>query len=131
MPAWSIKGSAPIAHSNFANRLHCFFVMIAVVKLVTLILSLFLLGLSIAPCSDVPKSDNMEISLSSQGDHDHREAEDLCSPLCVCHCCHSHLVVNQVFINELGALTFPLHRTTYTDPITSGYISSILQPPQV
>ncbi|WP_424963905.1 DUF6660 family protein [Ekhidna sp.] len=103
-----------------------------IVKSFAFILSLFLLGLSVAPCTDETTADSIEVSYQESGsDHDHNESEDLCSPLCVCHCCHSHLVVQQIFISELGILTFPLQRSTYSDPITSGFVGSLLQPPQV
>ena len=116
---------------NFCKRVALLIRYVCVVKFMTVILSLFLLGLSIAPCSDVPESDNMEISFSTEGDHNHGEPEDLCPPLCVCHCCHSHLVINQIFLKELGTPTIAIHRSTYTDPISSGFFDSLLQPPQV
>ncbi|WP_394340435.1 DUF6660 family protein [Marinoscillum furvescens] len=101
-------------------------------KFLTIILSFFLLGLSLVPCADETEPDSVEISYEESGsDHDHNKSEDLCSPFCVCNCCHSHLIVQQIFISELGALIFPLKRSAYNAPITSGFIGSLLQPPQV
>jgi hypothetical protein len=95
-----------------------------------LILSLFLLGISVAPCADTPATDNMEISFNTEGD-DQNHTEDLCSPLCVCHCCHSHLVVHQIALNAFNDQLFPVQKVSYREPVTVGYLGSILQPPQV
>lgn len=97
----------------------------------SLILSLFLLGLSIAPCADAPTVDNLEISLNFNGDHGHSETEDLCSPLCVCHCCHSHLVINKIELRDFVDLLFPEQKISLKEPVTEGFLGSILQPPQV
>ncbi|WP_420578329.1 DUF6660 family protein [Ekhidna sp.] len=131
MPAWSTKAHARTA-PKLCKQVALLFRYTCIVKFSAFILSLFLLGLSVAPCADETTADSIEVSYEQPGsDQDHNESEDLCSPLCVCHCCHSHLVVQQTFISELGILTFPLQGSTYTDPITSGFVGSLLQPPQV
>ncbi|OEK03066.1 hypothetical protein BFP97_16740 [Roseivirga sp. 4D4] len=102
------------------------------VKVLALILSVFLLGLSLVPCADEPVIDNIEISYQdASGGHDHNGSEDFCSPLCICHCCHSHLVVYQFMMSYLEGFKFQGHKGDYTTPLVSGYLSSPFQPPQV
>ena len=102
------------------------------VKAITFVLALFFLGLSLAPCSDaaIQESDiAMVVNGDTQSDHD--TSSDLCSPLCVCHCCHSHLVVQQIELSNFDELLFPVQKISYKEPVTEGFLGAILQPPQV
>lgn len=101
-------------------------------KPLAFILSILLLGLSVAPCADETNADDVKVSYQDTGtDHDHNGPEDLCSPLCVCHCCHSHVIVQQILVTELGVLAFPLQQVVYRAPVTSEFVAALLQPPQV
>jgi hypothetical protein len=96
------------------------------------ILSLFLLGLSVIPCADEVNAESVEItSVNTDGDHDHESDEDLCSPFCVCQCCHSHFVANHAYYPNLISLVQVIQKTEYNAYFTNGYLDSILQPPQV
>lgn len=108
------------------------FCYICIVKVLGLIMSLFLFGLSLAPCQDEP--DIFDIEISHQADSEDPgsdDAEDLCSPLCVCHCCHSHLVVSITFFNKNEAPLPISDAISYTDLVTKGFVGSLFQPPQV
>lgn len=109
-----------------------FYCYICIVKILGLIMSLFVLGLSLAPCQDEPDVYDIEISHQADTeDHGPDDAEDLCSPLCVCHCCHSHLVFHISFFNNNEA-PLPVSKViSYSDLATKGFIGSLFQPPQV
>ncbi|MEM1405143.1 MAG: DUF6660 family protein [Bacteroidota bacterium] len=101
-------------------------------RLFAFILSLFLLGLSVVPCADGANDESIEItSVNTDGDRDHESDEDLCSPFCVCQCCHSHFVANHAFYPNLMSLLNMIENTAYNAFFTKGHLDSILQPPQV
>jgi len=58
------------------------------------------------PCSDAGnvKDDSQVVTvIDFDGEHNHDNTGDLCSPFCHCHCCHSHTI-------EFELITFePLH----------------------
>lgn len=131
VPVWCTKVLAQIV-LNLCKLVALSFHYNCKVKFFAIILSLILLGLSVAPCADETTADSIAVPIEDTGSgHDHNESEDFCSPLCVCHCCHSHLVIQQIFISEFSLLNYPLQRNTYNDPITSGFVGSLLQPPKV
>lgn len=99
----------------------------------TIILSIFLLSLTLLPCDDMQTEDNCgtESHYHLTDNHDHDADADLCSPFCQCHCCHTHITAQQ---------SPPLSATlAFISESTSGYIpnigkdiaDSLLQPPQV
>ena len=69
-------------------------------KIVSFILSLILLGVTFVSCRDLAAASlpvqQAEVQLAQQ-DHDHNDThsgtQDLCSPFCSCHCCHTHVVL--------------------------------------
>lgn len=128
---WFTKGFAQIAR-KLCKLVALFLRYFCIVKLVTFIFALFLFGSSVSPCSDNQDIAQLtEVSfLSMSGGGDHGPSTDFCSPLCVCHCCHSHLVVQQLFFNNFGKVPLPTQTNLYTDPLTEGFEGSILQPPQ-
>jgi hypothetical protein len=84
------------------------------------------------PCADDVSGDNTEISYQvNDTDTDHNETADLCSPLCICNCCQTHLVVQQIFISDINVPSMSSQRDCYTEPITSGFVDSLFQPPRV
>ena len=62
-------------------------------KLVSIILLIIVAGSTFIPCSDTENdfSEQKEMSIFPDGDHDGHADFDFCSPLCSCHCCHSHI----------------------------------------
>ncbi|WP_317236517.1 DUF6660 family protein [Allomuricauda sp. F6463D] len=103
-------------------------------KIVTLILSFYILALNVLPCSDTsfPTNDSqMEIVLDGHTDHPEDGTSDLCSPFCTCHCCHAHTI--DFGIPNFKPLTpeISLEPCIHFDNITKEYTHSLLQPPQV
>jgi len=72
-------------------------------KVLTYIFSFYMVFLAWYPCLDIENGahqDTQEAHLSESAslDHspteDHEHDEDHCSPFCMCHCCHTHVVVS-------------------------------------
>ncbi len=88
--------------------------------------------MSFAPCADKAGVDSTEISLEySEFEQGHNDSADLCSPLCICHCCHSHLLVQELLKDDLTHDFFSSETNLYSDPLKSGFLFSILQPPRI
>jgi hypothetical protein len=105
------------------------------VKIFTVILSFYLLALNFTPCNDVAEDNDkndvlIELSQNDCSNHDHNTS-DLCSPFCLCHCCHVHtldFVLNnfepfQPSDFELSTIHFESHGKDISD--------SLFQPPRV
>ena len=56
-------------------------------KVFSAILSIYILGLLLAPCSDVYAESNPETVILSADTHSH--GADACTPFCFCECCQT------------------------------------------
>lgn len=101
-----------------------------------IIWSVYLLGLSLVPCSDTFNrcEENVPVAQDVQ-DHDHSgDTDDRCSPFCYCACCSISLniyhfnsfTVQEPFISFLEEKAL----WTYSDS-RSSYFGSIWQPPKI
>ncbi|WP_157638084.1 DUF6660 family protein [Flexithrix dorotheae] len=100
-------------------------------KLSSLFMAIFLLGLSIIPCADDEVTqNNIEAFDESSRDPNHESGLDLCSPFCVCHCCHTHFVVVYALYNDFISLPKLITKSRYIARFSNGFRTSILQPPQ-
>ncbi|WP_375596907.1 DUF6660 family protein [Roseivirga seohaensis] len=102
-------------------------------RIISIILSVWILGLSVLPCADnQPAKEHIEVSTSDVGDdQNHNSTEDLCSPLCTCHCCHSHLVVHQSYRLHSQPLSFEDPLAGHACSLSEGFKESFLEPPKV
>jgi hypothetical protein len=66
------------------------------VKVISFILSLLILSMALLPCADEPV-ENHVVSVEMHDQHEASGQHDLCSPLCTCHCCHSHITQQALF----------------------------------
>lgn len=99
---------------------------------VALILAVFFVGLSFIPCDDSDLDQENSITVAAnQQDHNHDSEGDLCSPFCICHCCHSHFVVQHNFCSRQTEHPDVIKNTNYSDSLTEGFKMSVLQPPKV
>jgi hypothetical protein len=114
-------------------------------KTLASILAMFLLGLSLIPCSDTAVSASLLNTNTFQfygatPDHDHSgDADDanhvdFCSPFCGCSCCGLHIVstdeivhIDMIFYH----LAFDQGSFGYTSPIYFGFLKNVWQPPQL
>ncbi|UNY98472.1 hypothetical protein MQE36_15505 [Zhouia spongiae] len=100
-------------------------------KSIAFILSLFLIGLSLAPCSDAEVKAECEMQVTA--DHnDHEQHIDLCSPFCVCQCCHSHTTFPTQLFEVKNTHTVIVSVTNnYLSLVTDSHLEKLLRPPQI
>lgn len=102
-------------------------------KFFAFILSIYILTLNLAPCSDYSVSDNeskTEISQLLDTDTEHQDL-DFCSPFCNCHCCHIHATHFRIAEFTVDETEIPTNIFFYYYGIEKNFNNSILQPPQV
>ena len=102
-------------------------------KIFTLILSIYLLGLNFAPCNDtIVDNDDIETVYSQATDSDHNHnSSDLCSPFCQCHCCHMHTIDFGVTAYETFQQSISKEVFAFFQKPGKDFYLSILQPPKV
>ncbi len=107
-------------------------------KFLTYLFSLYILALSIMPCSDLQNEcSELNTKSSHNQKHDHQtDHEDSCSPFCTCSCCGMVIAFN--FENtsfRIKALRlFPQNRKEViikNSIFYSNFYGSIWQPPKV
>lgn len=102
-------------------------------QILTIILSVYLLALMAMPCRDdhSHKTTVTQNQLAQAEDHDHEA--DGCTPFCVCNCCTTPIVVQQLFTFIPVTFNAPYNREviSFYQPVASSYFGSIWQPPQI
>lgn len=101
-------------------------------KVLAILLSFYIFGLNLAPCADndVPNSEaQTEITESFDNDHQHQDS-DLCSPFCICQCCHINATHYQ-FANLKLDNTYNSTQIFFClSGLEKDFTTSILQPPR-
>ena len=120
--------------NNFATRLHSFLPTLGVLKLFTIILSIYVTCLTLVPCSDFENThSDEELSIEATHEHDHSGDcdDDTCTPFCMCACCHTNVVVNEeVLESTFELVTYEaLFHDFYTDMVTTPYYDMPFHPP--
>lgn len=89
-------------------------------KLLSIILSFYLIGLTFVPCED--KANQVDTSHEQIADHEdqHQTGTDLCSPFCQCHCCHIHIlnfenIKSEVLNPQVSTLIIERHKNSGID----------------
>ena len=106
----------------------------AFVKLLTAILSVYILLMVCKPCVDdeIICADDKE--LASSENHSHDSHDDSCSPFCICNCCSVQIVIfAQPIVYNLRSVCAVIQIPTPTDKssFNSDFFGSIWQPPQI
>ena len=102
-------------------------------QLITLLLSVYLLALMALPCND----DHSHTLISTEDQFaqtgNHYNDTDACSPFCVCACCTTPIMVQQIISFESAPFIALYNRNvnSFYTPVTSSYFGSIWQPPQL
>ena len=101
-------------------------------KILSIILSIYFLGLNFTPCDDAVAEENevqTEFSVAADADSDHSSA-DMCSPFCHCHCCHVHTIdVGMAVFEPLNVI--PLQNPLlHFDNLGKDFRNSLFQPPR-
>jgi hypothetical protein len=106
------------------------------VKAIRLLFALYILALSVYPCSDKATCSHEKkegIAIVDPNHHDHKQAEqDICSPLCICSCCAASVQLTVNYINMPVGIE---HATKFVIPYQEkalvNHASSIWQPPRI
>lgn len=105
-------------------------------KWIAIVMSIYLMALSNMPCADLEVNSAMHKSaqFSSEENHSHDKANDLCSPFCACNCCGVQVLTYQTSVSY----EFPTAYTkisialpSYHSIFASNFYGSIWQPPQI
>jgi Family of unknown function (DUF6660) len=99
-------------------------------KLMSIILAMFILGITASPCSDNEQG-TVDTELAVLDIHQSIPTDiDFCSPLCSCHCCHSHITEGTIQSNIEE--DYPsIVDAGFHSPIFDNHYFSIFQPPKV
>jgi len=103
-------------------------------RFICYILSVYFILLISIPCVDNLNGDHLtqtEMGCNTSGEHQH-DGGDECSPICSCNCCASP-VIQQEFNIQFDKFAFLQEYPVpeYVSAITSNYLTSIWQPPQI
>ncbi|MFD0964265.1 DUF6660 family protein [Pseudofulvibacter geojedonensis] len=102
-------------------------------KVLTFLLSIYILALNLVPCEDIDTDCNKaetEISKDIDSSHQHID-NDLCSPFCSCQCCHIHAIsfmANNFMVVKIDVFTEVFY---HFKGLEKDFNSAILQPPQI
>ena len=106
-------------------------------KYLSFLLSIYLLVISILPCSDAHSMDTAAPMRIEQSCADNHEAHhtDACSPFCVCNCCSTNVsltINNDVELKTLKPIYFEqIQYVLQTINFHSTYFGNIWQPPKI
>ncbi|MBC9796729.1 DUF6660 family protein [Sinomicrobium weinanense] len=102
-------------------------------RILTILLSVYVLGLAVTPCADTARTDPHDMAFTeSHADMDHPVSHMECTPFCTCTCCGVVISVDDIpvytsfEIRENFADNFPLHNSS-----PRRYHHSFLEPPQL
>jgi hypothetical protein len=105
--------------------------------MIRFIFAIYILFLSVSPCNDQEihaDEQNSETGISiTNANHNHNDdAEDACTPFCICSCCAA-----SIQLTHITSISFapPIHNTAvntayFEKPLLSN-IKSIWQPPRL
>ncbi|WP_417884943.1 DUF6660 family protein [Zunongwangia sp.] len=100
------------------------------VRFIATILSILFLSLSFIPCDDVANASESEEHIVQSYAHQNNDS-DLCSPFCQCHCCHSHVVVQDLQVFDIANSCYFTTNFKYLEKNTLEFSDRFIPPPQV
>lgn len=112
----------------------------APVKALTIILSIYLLGLSLWPCADEPlppggKTWRSMVSSATNPDSEQSHQHDACTPFCTCACCAVTITIAPRFTYSLipSVEMMPIDSVPfqYVSVPLSDALTAIWQPPKL
>ena len=102
-------------------------------KILSFIFAIYFLTLAIIPCGNKECSDNGKKStvlVQSNSCQDTNHEDEVCSPLCMCHCCGGVTLVCDIINNTIVLNSTELN-SLYSPHNISEVSISIWQPPKV
>lgn len=111
-------------------------------KWLTLLLSVYLLGLSFWPCADEPLLPTGQSGLAvgwsftaTESDAGHQHEHDACSPFCTCACCAATITVFTHFsyslLPSVEIIPMDVASFQYVSASLSDTLTAIWQPPKL
>ncbi len=101
-----------------------------------LLFSIYILILSVLPCTDVEECNypsQTPISITTQH-QDHKHEKEHCSPFCTCACCSTSFSISYLNAFQISAklvfntsISYPL----FNENIKSNFFGNIWQPPKI
>jgi hypothetical protein len=100
-------------------------------KAFAFILSIYIFALNLAPCVDYDAHDiNVKTKFSQDIGGQHQWL-DLCSPFCICQCCHISATYFQFEDTQLAMSYISTEDFFYLIVSEKSFSTSILQPPRI
>jgi hypothetical protein len=93
---------------------------------------MYILVLSLAPCSDSVECD--EGNKTEQSHNNHKHENESCTPFCICACCGQHAFSKFNYPAEQSILkpeNLCNSKAIYTQTFISQFSASIWQPPKI
>lgn len=111
-------------------------------KWLTLLLSVYLLGLSLWPCADEPLLPTGQSGIAmvlsattTESDAGHHHEHDACSPFCTCACCAATITVFTHFsyslLPSVEVIPMDVVSFQYVSAPLSDTLTAIWQPPKL
>jgi len=115
----------------FAQPLHQIIYTFVEMKFLTFILSIYILALNLAPCEDFTVLNNeVKTEISQAFDHDNQDT-DLCTPFCICQCCHVNVMQLKLVNVTFDTTSISTQDFFFLTGLEKNFTTSILQPPRV
>ncbi|AXT55093.1 hypothetical protein D1815_04725 [Aquimarina sp. AD1] len=102
-------------------------------RFLTIILSFFLLAMTIAPCSDSFNAEHQdELSIIDKNHNHSDDTDDSCASLCVCTCCGLSITYELIKPFDIEVKSTIISKDDFTDQPEYNffYLPNIWQPPQ-
>ncbi|WP_339704507.1 DUF6660 family protein [uncultured Kriegella sp.] len=101
-------------------------------KFTAVILAFYILTLNLTPCEDGSVKEGVvhDEMVQSVDDHHGQGNLDLCSPFCICHCCHLHATYFSPADIYLVSNTITTKVFLHFDSLGKDIPNTILQPPR-
>ena len=100
-------------------------------RYLAIILSIYIFVLNLAPCADyIPTNEAAKTEISQHTDDHQHQNSDLCSPFCMCQCCHINATYLQVTDLKFDVPYMSTQHCLHLNGIEKAFTASILQPPK-
>ena len=126
----------PCASSSYFLKSQDLSLFLPTVKWLCYILAVYFLGLSFITCADDlsnnSSTENQQVVMSSDSHSGHdngSSSNDLCNPICSCHCCHIHVIFPNA-MSEANPLGNPSHYPFYHQNFKSLDLFELFIPPR-
>ena len=99
-------------------------------KFLIFLLAIYIFALNLTPCADfIVPNDHVQTEISQITDNHKHQDSDLCSPFCICQCCHVNATDLQLTFIKIEVSEISTQDFFFLNGSEKEYTSSILQPP--